>query len=404
MKTIFLIPSINLPIPCVKGGAVEQLITYLLEENERFGNARLIVLSKYDEDAAKRKYNNSSIYYFDTDSYDCDSAKGFEFCWKVYKLWCKLAKNSLVRKLFPRAEEPLGKYHYLCRYIAKKERVDAISIEGQWEEPFVFLNKLVGKENLYAHLHAVREENLSLRKQLPNSISISQYVKDQWVRDKSISGKNHVLINAADTEAFDIAITQDKRNNLRKKLGVAENELLLLFCGRMVKIKGIQELLEAFELLSDIPAKLLLIGSAAFGNSRNTDFEDEINQRISNNKRIIHLGFVHNHELPDIYALADIQIIPTICQEGAGLVAIEGMAAGLPLITTISGGMVEYVTDETAIQLPIDENLPRNIANTVIELYNNPGKRKTMSQSGKARAQLFSKEIYYKNFIKIFDI
>lgn len=402
-KNILLIPSLTLPIPSVKGGAVEQLITYLLEKNEEYDKARLIVISKYDSEAINIKYKNSTVYYFDAQNNKQIGLPYFNISYFFYRLFCKVFCNKIAKKVLRFEYEPLGKYHYFCKYVAKKENVDAISIEGQWEEPFVYLNKLVGIENLYAHLHAVRDENISLRKLLPNSISISKYVHDQWVRDKTILGKNHVLLNAANIAAFDISITYEEREERRQKFGVKQNELLLLFCGRMVPIKGIRELLKAFALLTDLPVKFMLIGSDSFGNSTNTDFEIEIKQQISYNNKIISLGFVPNHELPSIYAMADIQVIPSICQEGAGLVAIEGMAAGLPLITTISGGMVEYLDEESAIQLPIDDDLPQNIADAVIDLYNNPDKRKAMGRAGKLRAKLFSKDNYYNNFIKILD-
>ena len=104
----------------------------------------------------------------------------------------------------------------------------------------------------------------------------------------------------------------------------------------------------------------------------------------------------------ELAALADIQVIPSIWQEGAGLVAIEGMAAGLPLIITDSGGMVEYVDDESAIKVPIDEELPQNLARTILELHNDPERRKKMGSAGRCRAQKFSSKVYYRDFVEIF--
>lgn len=403
MKKILLLPSLFLPIPCVKGGAVEQLITYLLEINESYENVKFIVISKFDSEAADTKYRNTSVYYFDEQNTSVHHLPLFCIRYCLYKLFCKLFCNRISKHIFKINHEPLNMYQYFCRYIAKKEKVDSICIEGQWEVPFLHLRDIVGKENLFTHLHAVRDEQISLRRELPNSISISQYVHDNWVKDKSIVGRNPILLNAANIDAFNIIITQEDRNVSRKLLGVEQNELLLLFCGRIIPVKGIRELLDAFDLLVDMPIKLLLIGSDSFGNSSNTEFENEIMQRISSDKRIIPLGFVRNDKLPHYYSLADIQIIPTTCQEGAGMVAIEGMAAGLPLITTVSGGLVEYVNDEVAIQLPIDKNLYLNIANAIKHLHQNPNKRHNMGQAGKDRAKMFSKENYYKNFIEIFD-
>ncbi len=403
IHTLLLIPPKNFPIPAVKGGAVEQLITYLLEENERFGRVRFVVVSKYDSDAVRIMYDKSKVYYFKPNTFECNDAKGFSLAWYIYKIGCKLFKNALCRKIFKNPEEPLGKYHYLCKYIAKLEKVDAISIEGQWELPFAFLNKIVGKENIYTHLHAVRAKDPIIQQEIPNSISISNYVRDSWSGESNTRIKNYVVLNCADTERFafqpnDSLLTSSKR----LKLGINTEDFVVLYCGRIIPEKGILQLLDALEHLDNFPIKLLLIGSASFGAKNTSDFEKEISQRIHQNSSIIPIGFVLNKELPMYYSISDIQIVPTVCQEGAGIVAIEGMAAGLPLIVTESGGMVEYVTDETAIKIPIDDDLPKNIADAVITLYNDPERRKAMGKAGRERAKLFSKENYYMNFVKIF--
>lgn len=402
MKTIFLIPPQQLPIPAVKGGAVEQLITYLLEENERFGRVRFVVVSKYDSDAVRIMYDKSKVYYFKPNTFECNDAKGFSLAWYIYKIGCKLFKNTLCRKIFKNPEEPLGKYHYLCKYIAKLEKVDAISIEGQWELPFAFLNKIVGIENLFTHLHTSRTEEIRIRNVIKNSIAISEFVKCLWTKERSINGKNHILYNAADIDKFNIKLDAIQRNNIRSSLGINSDDFVLLFCGRIIPEKGIEQLLKAMHLLSHIPVKLLFIGSVAFSLNETSEFEKRIIETALNLPNVIHLGYIHNDKLPQYFAVSDIQIVPSIWQEGAGIVTIEGMAAGLPLIVTQSGGMVEYVTDETAMKLLIDDNLPQNIANAVIELYNDPHRRKEMSEAGKERAKLFSKENYYKNFVKIF--
>lgn len=402
MKTIFLLPPLSFPIPAVKGGAVEQLITYLLEENERFGDVRFVVLSKYDGEAIKHSFKNSKVYYCDPGTFDCNCFNGFSFAWKAYKLKCKIFNNSVLRKIFKQIEEPLGKYHYLCKYIAKREKVDAISIEGQWEVPFAFLNKIVGKENLFTHIHTSRYEDSNIRNRICNSISISQYVQNLWTKTEIPNSKNHVVYNAANIELFQQEFSEKSRFEIRKRYGVNE-ELLLLYCGRIIPEKGVLQLVQAMELLSDLPIKLLLVGSVAFSHLASSDYESEVIKASSKLDNVCLAGFIHNESLPEIYNACDIQIIPSIWEEGAGLVAIEGMASGLPLIVTKSGGMVEYVSEDTALIIPKDDNLSQNIANAVIELYRDPPRRKAMANAGRERAQQFSKEIYYRNFVKIFS-
>ena len=115
------------------------------------------------------------------------------------------------------------------------------------------------------------------------------------------------------------------------------------------------------------------------------------------------MGYIPNDQLPEYYATADMQVVPSIWQEGAGLVAVEGMAAGLPLIITQSGGMVEYVNSDAAIQVPIDKELPHNLALNIKLLANDKQKREKMGLAGRKRAELFNRENYYNNFVSVFE-
>lgn len=403
-KTIMLIPQLTLPIPAVGGGAIEQLITHLLDENEKDNLVRLIVVSKYDEEASKKEYKHSRIYYVDPEKYLHKSIPGLKLKWIVYQIWLKLFRNHLITRFVPEKYPRMNKHAFLCYHIALKENVNAISLEEPLEEErFAWLNSVVGENNLYKHLHYVQHENTELRRLVKNSIAISEYVKMQWVKRNDIVGKNVILRNCADTYKFNIRMDNQKRKALRESLGVSEEESLVLYCGRIIPEKGIRQLLECMELLQGQPIKLLLIGGAAFKNGIPSAFSVEMKEKASILPSVIQLGYVSNNELPKWCALSDMQVVPTICQEGAGLVAIEGMAAGLPLITTISGGMVEYVNDDTAVQLPIDKELPHSLANAIMQLHNDPEKRKHMHYAGIQRAKQFDPQTYYHDFVGIFE-
>ena len=66
IKKILLIPPLNYPVPAVQGGAVEQLITFLLEQNEKYKLTKFIVISKYNKRAKKIKYKHSKVYFYKT--------------------------------------------------------------------------------------------------------------------------------------------------------------------------------------------------------------------------------------------------------------------------------------------------------------------------------------------------
>ena len=400
MKKIMLIPPQELPIPNVGGGAIETLITNLLDVNEDEGRVRFVVTSKYDDAARKIKYDNSTIYYFKNDRYIGFTGFLLRGIWIVYRVWYEILQTKLLKKVI-RSKPKIGFFVFQCLWIARKEKVDAVICEGRWDEAqWGAMRQYIGDNSFFTHIHCRRREDIEARTVVNNSISISCYVRDQWVVSKHVNGKNVVVYNGIDIKKMGVTIDEQEKVSLRENLGIDSNDFVVIFCGRIIKEKGVLELLDAFELLKTYPIKLLLIGSVDFQTNSITDYLKMVEKRVSKMPNIIRLGYVDNNNLPSYYAISNIQIVPSICEEGAGLVAVEGMAAGLPLITTISGGMVEYVNEDTSIQLPIDELLPENIANAIIELTENKKKREEMGRAGKERSRLFTKLKYYTDILE----
>lgn len=403
-RVCMLIPQLLLPIPDVQGGAVETLITNLLDENENENRVRFVVISKYNKEASEKQYKNSKIYYFDNNQYVGKSKIFIKILWLLYKSIMHVIQNKITYKLFACNYHVVDyvTFQYLC--IAKKEKVDFVSIEADENEyELSAFNKLIGKHRVYNHIHYTRRENLASRRLIPNSICISKYVKNEWAKSDTVKGDNKVLYNGISLDGYDSTKSDIYRNDVRNKLGIKETDILVVFCGRIMKVKGVEQLLDAFSRIDNPNIKLLLIGSAPAGNKGYREFAEKTIEKANNMNNVICLGYVDNHILPMYYSASDIMVIPSICQEGAGLVAVEGMASGLPLIITESGGMVEYVNDSCAIKLPIDDNLPVSLAKEILKLSKDRQLRENMGKCGRERAKLFSKSQYYKDFINIIE-
>lgn len=405
---IFLFSPIVLPIPAIGGGAIETLLTSLIDQNEIEQRVEFVLISKYDKQLENVSYNHTKIYFFD--DYDIHNNK--EYFHNLYKKYCfykkikkKILKNRITKRLYKKPIKILSPFLFQCYQIAKKEKVDIVINEGNWDaKDCLCFCDLVGVENVYYHLHYNRKELIDFRSIIPNSISISKFVRNEWANNKSIEGKNHVLYNGIDLSKFKIEISKVERDDKRKELGINSDDILVLFCGRFIPEKGIKQLLEAFELIDDNKIKLLVIGNLGFSDNNHSEFSRFVIDKAKDMRNVQLLGYIPNDELPYYYKIADMQIVPSIWQEGAGLVAIEGMASGLPLVITKSGGMIEYVNEDASIQVPINDDLPKNLAKNIVYLSKNEELRKKMSKAGEERAECFSSKMFYDRFIDLFEV
>lgn len=405
-KKIMLIPPIVLPIPAVGGGAVEQLVTHLLDENEIQQKVEFVVVAKYHPDAEKKEYKHSKIYYIDDEDSPHEELFHIKKKYKLYLLGRKVFKNHLTIKFFPQDIHYMDFFMYQCYRIAKKEKVNFVVNENRWNsDVFDIFNYKLGRDRVFYHLHYTREEDIATRKIISNSISISNYVRENWVVNSEIKGKNVVLYNGIDIAPFKETFGKQKCLELRSKMRLTEKDFVVIFCGRIIPEKGVEQLLNAFEKLEKInfQVKLVMIGSVGFSEGTVTDFSERIVKKATELSNVRYLGYISNKEMPKYYAAADIQIVPSVWQEGAGLVTVEGMASGLPLIVTRSGGMIEYVDSECSVQLAIDDKLSDHIVEAILELAEHPERCKSMSKYGRDRAELYTKEKYYTEFVNIFQ-
>ncbi len=122
------------------------------------------------------------------------------------------------------------------------------------------------------------------------------------------------------------------RKQIREYFGISRDSFIILYIGRLIKHKGVQDLIQAFKLLkleTDKNIYLLIVG---FGN-----YENKLKQISSSVKEIIFVGNVDYEHIHEYYFSSDIFVLPTY-NDPWGLVINEAMACGLPVITTTASG------------------------------------------------------------------
>lgn len=156
------------------------------------------------------------------------------------------------------------------------------------------------------------------------------------------------------------------------------------------------------ENIHDPRIKLLIVGSPFFGRTQQSPFLRKLEQQAETlGDRVRFTGYVPNDSMPEYYRLADLVCVPTLVEEAAGLVAVEAMGCGRPVLATRSGGMPEYLDGSQAVLVDRDGNVAGQLSFAIRMLYEHPDLRAQMSTAGAKTAQRYSSAHFYDDFVRI---
>lgn len=150
--------------------------------------------------------------------------------------------------------------------------------------------------------------------------------------------KIEVIPSYVNTEIFTPEIDGSK---IRKEYG--NNRTIILFPRNISYVRGIHIALESIKILSyDYPDILLLI--TGYGSQK--DWAIKYIQENNLQKNVALVGHKdHFKDMPNLYAAADIVIIPSFCSEGCSLSCLEAMATKKPVVVTNIGGLIDIIID-----------------------------------------------------------
>jgi len=151
-----------------------------------------------------------------------------------------------------------------------------------------------------------------------------------------------VVPGGVDCNRYDIAAT---RHRTREQLGWPTDRPIVLAVRRLVHRMGLEDLIAATAALVAKHPKLLvyIAGKGPLSGALAKMIADK---GLTDHVKL--LGYVSDDDLPLAYRAADLSVVPTVALEGFGLIAIESLAAGTPVIVTPVGGLPEVVAGLSA--------------------------------------------------------
>jgi glycosyltransferase involved in cell wall biosynthesis len=232
-------------------------------------------------------------------------------------------------------------------------------------------------------------------------VTVSQAVRDHMLKDAAkFAGRFTFVRGAIDVEPF---LNAKGRARVRAEWGVREGEVLIGMAGRVTRWKGQSIFVQAAKLIAEQHAEAKF---AAVGGVFDTErfymdrFRKEVRDAGLENKLTIN---DFRADMPDVFAAFDVFVLPSILPEPFGLVVIEAMASGKPVVATAPGGPSETVVDgETGFLVPSSD--ASAMVQALEVLLADPQRRVSMGDAGRRRAcEMFSLPRYVTEFEELYE-
>jgi len=295
--------------------------------------------------------------------------------------------------------------------IAKEENYDIVHIHDWLVAPAGIAMKHFLRKPMIATIHSTEHGRSGLHS--PDSFMIDSW--EWWTTYEAskvivtsnsmkheVCGHFHLpwekvelIPNGIDIEKFNIPVD---RISVKGRYGIGPNEKLILYVGRLVPQKGVEYLIQAVPMIAGkYPnTKFIIVGEGWL-----RDYLESLASSTGQKWRIIFTGFVPDHEIVALMKSADVLVVPSV-YEPFGIVALEGMAAEVPIVASQVGGLAEIIEhDKTGVF--IYPRNPESLAWGVDHVLSNPGHAEWLVKNAKERVkEMFSWEAIAKRTVEIY--
>jgi glycosyltransferase involved in cell wall biosynthesis len=237
-------------------------------------------------------------------------------CFGIYSLLCSLATAVAKRTGRPYLLEPMGMYPPRGRSLAVKRIYNLLSTGAMMKGAKTII--ATSQTELDGLARAIPHKRLELRR---DGIKVEMFA------------------SLPDGKSF------------RDRLGISASEKVILYVGRISRIKNLEQLVQAFKMLARPATKLVLLGP-----TDEPDYLARLKVLIAGNGlagEVIFAGALYEAEKLPAFAAADLLVLPSEF-ESYGLAAAEGVAAGIPVLITDTCGIAPLIHRRAGLSVPVN--------------------------------------------------
>ena len=187
---------------------------------------------------------------------------------------------------------------------------------------------------------------------------------------------------------------------IRKRFTDSENKIILTV-GRLTEVKGTEFLLRSLPLLKTKNIHLIIVGEGILLKNLK-----KLSKSIEVEKKVTFFGSANKEELSQLYKISDVFVFPSIVtndggSEGTGLVIPEAMDAGLPVIASNVGGIIDIIENDIN-GIFVNEKDPKSIAEAVDRLLSDKLLVEKLVKNSKKTVKEFLPRTIAEEYYKIF--
>jgi len=218
----------------------------------------------------------------------------------------------------------------------------------------------------------------------------------ELIRSYGIKNRIEVIPNAINLASFKEE-DELKRLEIKKKYNLKEDDKIILYVGRIAREKSIDKIIEALAIIKRKginKVKLLIVGKGPA--------VDELRQLIQSlgvEEDVIFTGAVSNEEIQHYYKVAYLFTIAST-SESFGIVIIEALASGIPVLAVRAPGAVDILTD--GVDGLLTENNIEQFANALEKLIREPELRETLSQGALKTSEQYSINVISERMLNLY--